>query len=107
MFCQSGWESDGGTLKPLTCHSSLFINMLSMCKCGNVQNICGDVCHLLPQITSTKLSELLLAKCGVESLLYMLARYTSIQFSSIQVISKHITLKKNKQYKYKYKYKYK
>ena len=36
-ICQSGWESDGGTLKPLTCHSSLSTNMLSLCKCGNVQ----------------------------------------------------------------------
>ena len=33
-FCQSGWESDGGTLKPLTCHGSLSTNMLSMCKCN-------------------------------------------------------------------------
>ena len=64
-ICQSGWESDGGTLKPLTRHSSLSTNMLSMCKCGNVavpvQEMCGDVCHLLPQTTSSKLSESLLA----------------------------------------------
>ena len=39
-ICQSEWESDGGTLKPLTRHSSLSTNMLSMCKCGNVQCPC-------------------------------------------------------------------
>ena len=31
-----GWERDGGTLKPLKCHSSLSTNTLSMCKCVNV-----------------------------------------------------------------------
>ena len=45
-FCQSGWESDGGTLKPLTCHSSLSTNMLSMCKC-NVQCPCRKVAVML------------------------------------------------------------
>ena len=29
-ICQSVWESDGGTLKPLTCHSSVSTNMPSM-----------------------------------------------------------------------------
>ena len=73
-ICQSGCESDGGTLKPLTCHSSLSTNMLPMCKCGNVQcpcRKCVEMCHLLPQITSSKLSESLLAKSGMESLLYV------------------------------------
>ena len=42
-----------------------------------VQNMCGDVCHVLLLITSSKLSKSWLAKCGIESLLYvyMLARY--------------------------------
>ena len=33
-----------------------------------VQKIRCDVCHLMPQITSSKLSKSLLAKCGKESL---------------------------------------
>ena len=36
-----------------------------------MQEMCGDVCHLLPQITSSELSESLLAKSGMESLLYV------------------------------------
>ena len=36
-------ESDGDTLKPLTCHSSLPTNMLSICICGNVQCLCRKI----------------------------------------------------------------
>ena len=40
-----------------------------------VQKSCGDVCHLLPQITSSKMSKSLLAKCGMERLEYGTIHY--------------------------------
>ena len=43
-----------------------------------MQKVCRDVRHLLPQITSYKLSKSLLDECRMESLMYvyMLAIYT-------------------------------
>ena len=53
-----------------------------------MQNIYGDVCHLLLQITSSKLSKSFLAKYRMESLVYtyMLARYTLQVF----IVIKHL-----------------
>ena len=52
--------------------------------CYDVPKTCGDVSHLLPQITSSKLSKSLLAKWGMERLVhvYMLARYMYVKGAS-------------------------
>ena len=83
--CQCGWESYGGTLKPFKYLSSLSTNMLSMCKCSRMcvtmhcscwkyVVMCVIYCH---KLTCSKLSKSLLAKCGMESLVYviLLGRY--------------------------------